>query len=96
MSKSWNYKEPNLGSGSSGSVLFPGSASSGSKTVRFPVPGSVLGLPDICRGGGTSAVAATATTTATATAVAAAAAAAAIVRVGGNRSPKNMLIASRH
>ena len=37
--------EPNLGSGSSGSFLIAGSAGSGSETVRFPVPGSVLGLP---------------------------------------------------
>ena len=33
--------EPNPGSGSSGSVSIAGSAGSGSKTVRFPVLGSV-------------------------------------------------------
>ena len=38
--------EPKIGSGSSGSVFIAGSAGSGSKTVRFPVPGSVPTLPE--------------------------------------------------
>ena len=38
--------EPKIGSGSSGSVFKAGSTGSGSKTVRFPVPGSVPGLPE--------------------------------------------------
>ena len=48
-SRNLNFKEPNLGSGSSGSFLITGSAGSGSKTVRFPVPSSVLGLPEDTR-----------------------------------------------
>ena len=37
--------KPVSGSGSSGSVFAAGSAGSGSKTVRFPVHGSVPKLP---------------------------------------------------
>ena len=37
--------EPKIGSGSSGSVFKASSTGSSSKTVRFPVPGSVRALP---------------------------------------------------
>ena len=40
-------KEFEIGSGSAGSVLTAGSAGSGSKKVRFPVPSLVRGLPAI-------------------------------------------------
>lgn len=42
-----------FGSGLFGSVFIAGSASSGSKTVRFPVPGSISMFSEfICTGAG--------------------------------------------
>ena len=41
----FGVQELEIGSGSAGSVPMAGSAGSGSKTVWFPVRGSVRGLP---------------------------------------------------